>query len=431
MQALVLQLALICSMPAILISPHVGILIYYWYTWFNPHQIVYGTLDLPWAKIIAGVTIFSWIISKESKKIPLNNLNIFIILFFMWTIVTTLTARYPIYANEEFFNWTKIALIALISSSIMHSKLRLHAWIWIVCLSIGYFGVRGGMFTLLSGGNTHVLGPPKSSIFDTNEISRAFMMTLPMMYYLTLYSKHQLVRVGVAIMLFLTVIAILGTTSRTVFVTLGFMGILWWFRSKHKVRLAVIGILAIAIGFTAIPAERISALSSKYSTIEDYEVDNSFQSRVAIWEYAKDLAQANPLTGGGFKAVVHGYGREPHSNYFQVLGEHGFVGLILYTFIIVFAILYSFKIMRRTSNNPDWRWAYDLAFMLQLSIVGYAIAGITKNHAFFELYYMILAMLVSLDRLVITNLPSKNFASQKRNRSKGKANLQRDNQAGG
>ena len=77
-------------------------------------------------------------------------------------------------------------------------------------------------------------------------------------------------------------------------------------------------------------------------SITEYEQDGSAMGRINAWWMAWNLAKAN-FTGGGFDiyepAVFQAYAPNPtdvhaaHSIYFQVLGEHGFIGLILFVAI--------------------------------------------------------------------------------------------------
>ena len=77
----------------------------------------------------------------------------------------------------------------------------------------------------------------------------------------------------------------------------------------------------------------------------DNALDASARSRLNVWQYSWALASDYPLMGGGFEAFtpslfaryapdphdVHG----PHSIYFGVLAEHGFVGLSLYLTLVL------------------------------------------------------------------------------------------------
>ncbi len=401
MRAIVLQLTFLLAIPMITIYPHVGVYMYYWFTWLNPHRVVWGLLNLDWGKIIALMTIIFIFLSREEKKYPLSAISIFTVIFFVWTSFTTFVAKYPDHAFQAYTDWLKVFVMMSVTTILIRDRLRLHGLIWIVCISMAFWGVKSGVFTLITGGNYHVLGPEKSAIFGTNEIARAFMMSIPLMYYLALQSRHKYVRWAMLIVTGLTVMGMIGTTSRTVFAVFALMAVFWWMRSKNKLKLAVVAVLTLSVLFLVLPKERLSGLFEKHQTSTEIEGDSSFQHRVKIWNYIVDeLAGKSPIVGGGFKSVLREARMEPHSNYFQVLGEHGYVGLAIYLFLGVTALLQTNRIYNQTKNDPELTWARDLAQMLQLSFIGYFAAGVTKNHAFFEMYYMQLAMVIVLDRII-------------------------------
>lgn len=116
------------------------------------------------------------------------------------------------------------------------------------------------------------------------------------------------------------------------------------------------------------------------------------------------------IFGGGFDAYTRetydrfapGVSRKapqaqgPHSNYFKPLGEHGFPGLILYLATGILAFRRCGWIIRQTQNREDLRWARNLAAMIQVGLVGYAVSGAFLGMTYFDLYYHFLAILVVL-----------------------------------
>ena len=147
----------------------------------------------------------------------------------------------------------------------------------------------------------------------------------------------------------------------------------------------------------------------KMHTISSYEEDGSAMGRLNSWAFAINLAKDNPLTGGGYEtfssALFEVYApiaqsRDAHSIYFEVLGEHGFVGLFLFLLLMLLAWRTGSWIIRNTKGYQDLMWASDLARMVHVSLVGYAVAGMFLGLAYFDLYYILIAILVVTRRLV-------------------------------
>ena len=85
---------------------------------------------------------------------------------------------------------------------------------------------------------------------------------------------------------------------------------------------------------------------------------------------------------------------DAHSIYFEVLGEHGFVGLALYLALGWFAWRSCTQVRREAKSRPGGLWLADLVRMLQVSLVGYASSGAFLGLAYFDLYYHLVALVV-------------------------------------
>ena len=225
-------------------------------------------------------------------------------------------------------------------------------------------------------------------------------MTIPLAFYLYMHSYWKIIRIAMLIVTLLLVLSLIGTNSRGALVALIGMAFYAWLYSRRKVRvIAAVAVLAVA-AISLMGPDRLSGLTERFGTIDTYEEDSSFSGRVGAWNYAVDVAAKSPIVGDGFGTFLYGYRKAAHSNYFQVLGQHGYIGLILYVFLCAGAFFYCGGIISKTKNRPELYWARDLAFMLRCAIVGYLIGGITKNHAFFEMFYMELTMLVITGAIV-------------------------------
>jgi len=141
----------------------------------------------------------------------------------------------------------------------------------------------------------------------------------------------------------------------------------------------------------------------RMNTIETYDEDSSAQGRINMWWMAWNLAN-DRIFGGGFEfwrvQMFSGYAPDPtniraaHSIYFQVLGDHGWVGLILFLSLLGLTWLRCSAVMRMAKQQADATWARDLAAMLQVSIVAYMSAGAFLGLAYFDYIYHVIALAV-------------------------------------
>jgi probable O-glycosylation ligase (exosortase A-associated) len=148
---------------------------------------------------------------------------------------------------------------------------------------------------------------------------------------------------------------------------------------------------------------------AKMGTIATYEQDSSAMGRIEAWGFAVNLALHRPIVGGGFGAfvpeafAVYAPGvqaRSGHSIYFDTLGNHGFVGLGLFVLLMFASWRTGSRILSLTKKTPELRWAYDLAAMCQVCLLGYWTGGAFLSLSYFDGYYVIISLLV-LTRVVV------------------------------
>jgi probable O-glycosylation ligase (exosortase A-associated) len=89
-----------------------------------------------------------------------------------------------------------------------------------------------------------------------------------------------------------------------------------------------------------------------------------------------------------------------HSIYFQVLGDAGFVGLGIFTAILLRAWFSCGKLMRQTAKVAELRWIHDLALAMQVSLVAYGVAGAALNMAYFEMFYVFVVLIAIQEQMV-------------------------------
>ncbi len=213
------------------------------------------------------------------------------------------------------------------------------------------------------------------------------------------------VRWGLAAAMFVSFIAILGTQSRGALIGMAALVLMLLLKTRRRFVLALGVAATLALGFAFMP----DSWHARMETIANYEQDASAQGRIDAWGFAVDLALERPVVGGGFGAFrghtveqgddVVGY-RVAHSIYFQVLGEHGFVGLALYLALGVSTFLMGGSIARRARDRPDLAWARDLARMLQASLATFAVVGTFLSRDFFDLVIHLIAIMILTGAIV-------------------------------
>jgi probable O-glycosylation ligase (exosortase A-associated) len=288
----------------------------------------------------------------------------------------------------------------------MQNKERINQLVWVMALSLAFYGVKGGIFTILHGGVYHVRGPAGSFIAGDNEIGLALIMTIPLLRYLQLTAKAGWLRGAIGIAMVLSAISAIGSQSRGALLGIISMGIFLWLKSRNKIYTGMIAAVAAGLILSVMPQQWFDRME----TIKTYEQDGSALGRINAWRMAFNMAKDRPL-GGGFDAFrgdmfalytgsaenVH----DSHSIYFEVLGEHGFVGLALFLLLGFLTWRTASKVVKRARGDPQNGWLADLASMVQVSVVGYASAGAFLGLAYFDFYYTLVAVVVVCSRLLV------------------------------
>lgn len=221
--------------------------------------------------------------------------------------------------------------------------------------------------------------------------------------------------------MFLTAIAAIGTQSRGALLAASAMGLMLWWKSRNKFFTGLLVIAAVVTIAMFMP----EAWYERMSTIKTYDQDESALGRINAWRFAWNLAMDRPLVGGGFETFqpwLFGiYAPEPdrvhdvHSIYFEMLGEQGFVGLFLFVLLGVLTWRTATRIRKVVALSTDIKSLSDLAAMLQVSLIGYAVGGAFLGLAYFDFPYHIMASVVILSKLVDGKDLRVNFLPRERN----------------
>lgn len=397
--------------------PHYGIYLWGWLSYMNPHKQAWGFAQtMPFAAMAAAVTLAAYLFSKEPKRVPWSPEVVLLILFFIWVSITTVFAFYPSLAWQQWDKVWKIQLMTLVTAMLLINRERITGFVWIIALSLGYYGIKGGIFTIVHGGAFRVQGPLGTFIGGNNEMALALIMTVPLIRFLHLQEQRRWLKWGLAGAMVLTAVAAIGSQSRGALVAIAAMSFFLWLKSRQKVAMAVYIILAVGLIHAIMPQEWYDRMYS----IKTYQEDASALGRINAWHTAFNVAK-DRITGGGFEMfqapTFARYAPEParvhdvHSIYFEVMGEHGFIGFLLWLLIGLFAWRTGSKTIKACKKDPNRKWAADLAAMVQVSLVGYAAGGAFLGLAYFDLYYHLVIVLVLTYKIAVQNFWSRQDAA--------------------
>lgn len=418
---LVISIVLSGSLYA-LRQPWAGVMLWTWLSLMNPHALAYGfSRTFPVAATVAIATFIGLLITKERRN-PIATPAAFCLLLFMVWICITYVFSYNVVGSTEMLKKVlKIDLMILVSLALLSTRKHIDIFVWVVVLSLGIYGVKGGIFTLKTGGNYTVWGPG-GFIEGNNELALALILVIPLMRYLQLQATNKWMRLGMLAAMILTATAAFGSNSRGALLGVAAMGLYLWFKSPKKI---VSGVAIVLVGVSLV-AFMPDQWHDRMNTISTYEEDSSAMGRINAWRTAFNVA-TNRFTGAGFDMYTPDifaiYSPNPadlhaaHSIYFQVLGEHGFIGLLLFLSMWWYVWKTGNWLIRNGGQVPETLWCKHLGAMCQVSLVGYAVGGAFLSLAYFDLPYDILVIVVITRRWLeekawLNELPSAAPASR-------------------
>jgi probable O-glycosylation ligase (exosortase A-associated) len=363
---------------------------------------------LPVAKLTALSTLGGILLNRSGNVSVLKEREMLCVygLMVLFTL-SSCTAIYPQLAWPQWQDMLKVVLMTSMTAALLSTKERLKLFLTVVAFSLGYYGFKGGIFSLLTGGQYMIWGPGDSIIGANNNLGLALNMCLPIFWYLAKNEDKRWLRWVFRAGFLLTIPSIMFTYSRGSFV--GLAAVLLFLILKSRYRVLLLGIL---IGAAILIAGFLpEQWSTRQQTTLDYEQDGSAMSRIDNWKFCWNLALDRPLTGGGFQffslATLGRYAPEfiskypgkawdTHNIYLGILSAHGFPALLLFLAMIAFSFGSCRHMKRSVQDRHDLRWIANYSDLIQASLFGFLVNGMFVNMEYFELPYNLVALTVSM-----------------------------------
>lgn len=392
-------------LPMVWKRAYVGALLWAWISIMNPHRLAYGfAYDFPFAQVAAIVTLLSILKNRQQlSAVPMVKVVGVWLAFCVWMVITTLAAIYPDDSQVMLIKVAKIMVMLFVTMLVVVDKRQILQLIWVFSMSIGLLGVKSGIYTATGGGAGRVWGPTGSFIAGNNEIGLAFVVVIPILYYLLLQTQHRWLKYLLFASIGGSALAAFGTQSRGAFLAIAAMSVFLWLKAERKLALGVL----LVFGAITVLAFMPESWHQRMDTIKTYEQDASAMGRINAWYMAFNLASDN-LLGGGYSiykgSLFARYAPIPedvhaaHSIYFQILGEHGFIGLVLYLLFGFFNWTLAGQLQKRAGNHPDLAWIRHFAAMAKVSLIGFGVGGAFLSLAYFDLPYYLTVTLVVMYR---------------------------------
>ncbi len=410
--------------------PFLFVLAYAYVDIVSPQQLSYFLLNrIPLSLIICGLAVGGWLIADDKKGTRVAPRQLLMVLLLAYAGFTTLHADFPIDAAAK-WDWVWKALIwAIFLPFALRTRLRIESYLLFMTLSASAIIIVGAIKTIVGGGGygeLNLMVDSNSGLYEGSTISTVAIAIIPLILWLgrhgTIFPRDWRVRAFAGCLIFACLLIPVGTEARTGLICIAVVAFLLLRDVKRRFLYA--GLIAVA-GLCALPFLP-NKFSSRMETISGYQADSSAASRIAVWGWTWDYAQHHPM-GGGFDAfrgnrlqvtisqgvgdgdgqeisqqVMIDEGRAYHSSYFEMLGEQGFPGLLMFLILHITGLVRMEVIRRRylKTEKAEEKWIAPLATALQSANVVYLIGSFFVGIAFLPFMLGLLGVQIGFDTLV-------------------------------
>ena len=406
--------------------PFLFVLAYAYIDIVSPQRLTYLLLNsIPISMIAVGLAVLGWLAMDDKRDVRMAPRQFLILALLGYCYYTTRNADFKLESLDKWaWVWKALAFAAFLPLT-LRTKLRIESLLLFMVLSAASIIIVGGIKTLASGGGygeLNLMVSNNSGLYEGSTISTVAIAIIPLILwfsrYGTIFPPDWKVKGFCYALIFACLLIPVGTSTRTGLLCIGLLALLMIRDAKRKVvYLTALGCLGLA----AIPFLPAS-FTERMGTIKTYQGDASASTRLAVWQWTIAYAKDHPL-GGGFEAyrqnrirfetvsVVEAGGqatvgrnlevdqaRAYHSAYFEMLGEQGYPGLVLWLLINIIGI-FRMEVLRRRYRNPEpgQEWISPLASALQNGHIIYMLGATFIAIAFQPFIYMLIGAQIGLD----------------------------------
>lgn len=365
---------------------------------------------------IAGLCLHLWL---KRDEIQWHSLQSFFLLFSFWVFISCLFATNRAEAFATFNNSYIKIIIMVFAISWLPTKQKQLKPIPILLILCGVSLSIIALYNQVNGiglveGTRVTIGRDIGSILgDPNDLSLALLF--PLSFALTNISQGNKAQRTMSILfLIILVSGIIATQSRG-----GLLGITAAFFTLMLLRSRSIIIPSVINGIGLVILVIFAGISDRASGgSAEAGIDESAMGRLYAWEAAFRMAIANPFSGVGLENFYFNYffysphwdgkNHAVHSTWFQILGETGFIGFLLFICLLIGTFMLSYRLLNRLGNHE----MKPIAEGLWIGLITFCVSGTFLTQGTTWPLYILISLLIALDRLTSNVAPARSISTQ-------------------
>ncbi len=333
MRDLLLLASLLYLVPVSVARPWVGVLGWFWVSYFVPHSFTWGFgRRLPVAALIGGATLIGFLFSRERKPLP-GTWSV--ILMFLFSVHMTITSR---------------------------TRCGCGACTWCPRSASGSGGSRARSTSYGRRALPESRGLSSVSLATTTSLySRGAFLGLSTVLIVLIWRSPWRLRFAAVVVVVALVAVPLAPQAL-------------------KDRIASIRDQESAETRDGSAAGRLQAWMTSWRIATQHPLAG--EGFRALWN--EDVW--NEYYGFNYFLV-----RDVHSVYFEVMSEHGLVGFGLYVALMASSLSTLGSVRRRWKGHAEYGYLSHYAEMNQLALYPFLVAGAFLSFAYFDLYFLLVA----------------------------------------
>lgn len=438
MRDLLLILILLSFIFSSFRAPYFMALGYLWIDFLQPQRLAYYVFSqLPVAMIFAVGSLAAFLFFDKEKKFRISILQVLVI--FIVAYATLATFAWAEVDGTSKWDWTtKALLFSAFMPMVFTTRVRVEAALAVILFSTSAITISAGLKSVLGStgyGTLAFLVNNNTGMYEQSTLSTIGAALVPLTWWF--YKHNSFIppnRVTFLIAAGLTgsyLIITVGTEARTGLIAIAALaGLIWW-RSKQKVVIAAGMAMLALLSIPFIP----QTFMDRMATITDFQTDESASTRIAVWDWTLDYVADHPQ-GGGFNVfrineveyelaqrtgegetadvstiTITDSARAFHSSYFEVLGELGYPGFLLWGSAVIIFYVQTRRIYTRSrkalkeisEENPEFRtleWSASFGRSASIFVPVYMAGSLFVGIAFQPPFYHVMALTIAVSYIV-------------------------------
>jgi O-antigen ligase len=356
------------------------------FIFFNPFPQLTAIEEISF--YVSLFAFFAHIISQKKIDILKTPATLPLFLFLAWCIFGLFFAiNFRNSLHDIYAHLVKYIIVTYILFTFIKAPRRLNTLTATIILSSVIFatGLMFHYYFILGGKFTEKLGQTCYTEMPTNIIGTitVFAIFLSVMYFKETHKKITRVLLGLG--MFILTIATLATQTRGSILAL-LVGLIVMLKLNKRAILMVL--LALVISLFLMPVRSVLTPEALYNKITKSD-------RWQIWYTFYEITKDHPVTGIGFgmqsyydEGLLNKYNsrvppeyrqktphKAPHNLIVDIAVRTGFVGLALFSYLIITFIILAWRLAAKGKNDSIKGWA----IISLASLAAIIIQGLTEN----------------------------------------------------